>query len=93
MNAKTKVLITEDRKEICSKCAAVLKNNGIEMVIVPKDGLKALAAIREHHPIVAVLDVFMPQLDAIGVMNELKKSGFSPMPVFMTQSSFDNPGL
>ena len=93
MNAKTKVLITDEHKEACAKCAAVLKNNGIETVVSPKDGLKALSLIREHHPAVVLLDVFMPHLDAIGVMGELKKTGFSPLPVFMTQSSFDNPLL
>jgi len=93
MNEKTKVLITADHKEDCAKCAEVLRNNGIEMFVSAKDGLKALELIREHHPAVVLLDVFMPRLDAIGVMNELKKSAFSPMPVFMTQSSFDNPML
>jgi len=93
LNGKTTVLITEDHKEFCAKCMAVLKGYGIETIVSPKDGVKALSLIRENHPAVVLLDVFMPHLDAIGVMNELKKSNFSPMPVFMTQSSFDNPML
>ena len=93
MNEKKFVLITEEHKETCAKCAAVLKNNGLETILSPKDGLKVISMIREHRPLVVLMDAFMPHLDAIGVMNELKNSGYSPLPVFMTQSSFDNSKL
>ena len=93
MNEKTKVLITEEHKEMWAKCAAVLKSGGMELVCCPKDGVKLIAAVREHRPAVVLMDVFMPRLDALGVIKELKTTGFSPMPVFMTQSTFDNPLL
>lgn len=92
MNNKMTVLIADDNKEFCSKCMSVLRNYGFEISTTPKDGLKLIQAIKETDPTVVLMDVFMPQLDAIGVMNHIKKLG-NPTPIFMTMSSFDNPML
>ncbi len=93
MNQKTSVLITEESSELREKQESVLKKYGIDLITVPKDGQKVLATIREHCPAVVIMDVFMPHMDAIGVIGELRRSSFSPMPVFMSQSTFDNPLL
>ncbi len=93
MSKKTTVLITEESKEFRDKQESVLRSFGIELIGAPKDGKNVLELVREHHPAVVVMDVFMPHMDAIGVIAELKKSAFAPLPVFMTQSTFDNQFL
>ena len=93
MNNKTTILISEDNKEFCAKCSAVLRSYGCEAILAPKDGAKVLDLIREYHPAVVLMDVYMPHLDAIGVMDRVKKEAVNPAPLFLTYASCDNPML
>ena len=93
MAEKKKVLIVDENKEICAQTAALLHGRGYETLFVAKDGIKVLDAIKEHRPDVVVMDVFMPRLDAIGVMREVKKDNCIPQPIFTVTSTFDNPKL
>lgn len=93
MTEKKKVLIADDNKEFCAQAAAMLRTQDFETIIVAKDGIKAAQAIIENQPDVAVLDVFMPRLDAIGVMQEVKKDDTIDPPLFMIVSAFDNEML
>lgn len=89
VNRKTTVLIAEDNKELCGKYGSLLGTYGFQLVPAPKDGLKILELIRSEHPDVVLMEVFMPGLDALAVINQVKKSG-GELPVFMTMSAFDN---
>jgi len=93
MTEKKKVLIADDNKEFCAQAAALLRTYDFEMITVAKDGIKAAQAIIEHQPDVAVIDMFMPRLDAIGVMQEVKKDETIDPPLFMIVSAFDNEML
>ena len=93
MNSKVTVLISDDNKEFSTQCSSILRSYGFDTMQIPKDGVKVLTAIKEKQPTVVLMDVFMPHLDAIGVMSSVKKMGLSPSPIFMTMSTFDNPML
>ena len=93
MTEKKKVLIADDNKEFCAQAASLLRTHDFETITVAKDGIKAVQAIIEHQPDVAVIDVFMPRLDAIGVMQQVKKDDTIDPPLFMTVSAFDNEVL
>lgn len=93
MTEKKKVLIADDNKEFCAQAASLLRTHDFETITVPKDGIKVAQAIIEHQPDVAVIDVFMPRLDAIGVMQEVRKDDTIDPPLFMTVSAFDNEVL
>jgi len=92
MAEKIKVLISDDNKDFCAQIASLLHGYGYQAMFVPKDGNKLIGAINEHCPDVVIMDVFMPCVDAIGVMNAIKSGGKAD-PVFMTISSFDNAML
>ena len=93
MASKTKVLISDDNKEFCAQCAGMLRTYGYETIIAPKDGIKVVELINEHHPAVVLVDVFMPRLDAIGVMKSVRSSQHGAAPMFMMMSTFDNSAL
>ncbi len=69
------------------------RTEGIEMVTCPKDGRKVLDSISSVNPDVVLLDVFMPNLDALGVIRETQQRNLAKTPQFVTMSSFDNPRL
>lgn len=90
MAEKMKVLIADDNKEFCAQAAALLHTYGYETVFVAKDGIKVTQAILDQRPNVALIDVFMPRLDAIGVMKAVREDEQSYKPLFMMMSTFDN---
>lgn len=47
--------------------------------------------IQEKKPAVVVLDVFMRNVDAEGVLARVQSEDFSPRPVFLASSTVDQP--
>lgn len=76
MNEKLRVLIADDNQEFANTLASYLRReNDMEVVGMAKDGLEAVNMIESKEPDIAILDVIMPHLDGIGVLekvNELK---------------------
>lgn len=93
MTAKSKVLISNDNQEFFSKAAAIFNAYGYEAIGAAKDGEIVCQAIREHRPSIAIMDVFMPRMDALGVMEAIKKDNGGSAPMFITISSFDSATL
>ena len=91
MDSKLKILISEDDKEFCARCTATLRGCGFDTTIAPKDGQILVRMIRDYHPDVVLMDIFMPYLDAIGVITQVKEnSAGMEMPIFMVISSYSN---
>lgn len=92
MDSKLKILISDDDKEFCAKCTATLRGCGFETTVAPKDGQLMLEMIRDYQPNVVLMDVFMPYLDAIGVIKQVRENG-KTVPIFMVISTYNNPIL
>ncbi|MFB9834067.1 response regulator [Actinoallomurus acaciae] len=61
-----RVVIADDQELVRSGFAMILDAQpGIEVVAEAGDGAAALAAVHEHHPDVALLDIRMPGMDGI----------------------------
>ena len=93
MDRKLRVLLADDSTEFGQKCAGVLRGYGMEVHMSNKDGRRVLSDIKEVHPDVAIMDVFMPKLDALGVLNQIDTLELQEKPLFMVMSSFDSPKL
>ena len=75
MKEKITVLIADDNEEFSKILVIYIINKGdMEIIGMTKDGLEALDAIREKTPDVAILDVIMPHLDGLGVLEKLNNS-------------------
>ncbi len=69
---KINVLIADDNKEFCNILNDYLLNQSdIDVVGIAKDGLEALKFIQEKTPDLVVLDIIMPHLDGLGVLERL----------------------
>lgn len=93
MEKKLKVIIADDTTELGHTCANALKSYGMEVALCEKDGRKVLEAIKFQKPDVIVADVFMPNLDILGVLAEINGIDEKDRPMVMTMSSFDNQRL
>src|SRR5690606_20911390 len=73
MAEEINVLIVDDNREFCEILHNYLtENEEFSVVGVAHNGLEALKLIQEKEPDVIVLDIIMPHLDGIGVLENLE---------------------
>jgi sporulation transcription factor Spo0A len=69
---KIKIVIADDNKEFCNILSEYLKKQSdLEVVGVAKDGIEALNLVSQENPDVLILDIIMPHLDGLGVLERL----------------------
>ena len=82
---KIKIVIADDNMEFISTFARYLEaENGMEVIGTAKDGLEAYDLIIASKPDVVLLDVIMPHLDGIGVLEKLNEYGFMPICIMLS---------
>ena len=71
---KLKVLIVDDNKRMTSSLESILTDDDeIQVIGKAEDGQEALGMIRETEPDLVLLDLIMPKLDGIGVLEHLRQ--------------------
>lgn len=88
MSKNLKVILTGEGSEFGKNCANVLRTYGCDVSLVAKDGKILLTKCESANADVIVMDAFMSNLDALGVINELSKKEIKPL--IMVMSSSDN---
>ena len=73
MNDKpVRVLIVDDNRNFCGLMKEYLdKQDDFQLVGMAYNGLEALQIIKENNPDIIILDIIMPHLDGIGVLERL----------------------
>lgn len=75
------VLIADDNKEFCNILSDYfLSQKDINVVGVAKDGIEVLELLEDTKPDLVVLDIIMPRLDGLGVLERLNSMNLNPMP-------------
>ena len=83
-----KVLICDDNKDFVSMIYEFLSaQEGIEIVGIAYDGNETLEKINSLNPDVILLDVIMPELDGVGVMQRLAESNMPNPPAVIVLSA------
>jgi two-component system response regulator (stage 0 sporulation protein A) len=79
--AKINVIIADDNKEFCNILSDYLLNQRDIMVTgIANDGVEALKLVEEKKPDLIILDIIMPHLDGLGVLEKLNSIDITPMP-------------
>ena len=89
MEKPMKVMLAEEGSEYGQTCANVLRSYGYEVTLVPKDGSEVISRLPIHTPDVLLMDMFMPHVDALGVMKALPELKLSKRPLIMLTSSVE----
>ncbi len=87
MKEKISVLISDDNQEFAKTLANYLeKQEDMEVIGMAKDGLEAVDMIANTMPDVVILDVIMPHLDGIGVLEKINimKADKRPMCIMLS---------
>lgn len=94
ISQKTRVLIADDNREYVEVLTEYLKTNPrIEIVGSAYDGNEALSMIRMTEPDVLILDMVMPNLDGIGVLERLQNLKLSKRPKVLVVSAVLNDSI
>ena len=74
MKEKITVLIADDNKDFSQTLAGYLeKQEDMEVIGMAKDGAEAVEMIANTIPDIALIDIIMPHLDGIGVLEKIGK--------------------
>lgn len=92
MECKIKVVIADDTTEFGQNCAKILKSLNMEVFLCAKDGNRVIESIRAFQPDAVLVDIFMANLDALGVIKFVNNME-NHKPLVFVMSSFDNPQL
>lgn len=88
MSEKITVLISDDNREFANTLAKYLEEDEqIEVIGMAKDGEEALTMIESLKPNVVLLDVIMPHLDGLGVLEKLNSMNIEKMPICIMLSA------
>ncbi|NLK86018.1 MAG: sporulation transcription factor Spo0A [Clostridiaceae bacterium] len=78
------VLLVDDNKELCNLIETNLNGkSGIKVVGTASDGVSAIRMISELEPDIVLLDIIMPNLDGLGVLERTMGAGQGKRPLFI----------
>jgi two-component system chemotaxis response regulator CheB len=90
VNERTRVLVVDDSAFARKVVRELLERSGsFEVVGIACDGLEALEAIAALSPDVITLDLVMPELDGLGVLDALGQNENAPRVVVVSVSGAD----
>ncbi|NLZ43476.1 MAG: response regulator, partial [Clostridia bacterium] len=85
MSKRIRVLLADNNKELCHVLTEHIKQHeDLELTGIAYDGLEAVEMVKKDDPDVLVLDISMPYLDGIGVMERLNELETRPRVIVLT---------
>lgn len=88
MSKKISVAIADDNKDFCQILNEYLmEEEDIEIAGIAKDGIEAYDLVIQKKPDLLVLDIIMPHLDGLGVMEKLKSTSLDKKPKIIVLSA------
>ena len=88
MKDKVSVLIADDNQDFSNTLAKYLeRQEDMEVIGIAKDGNEAIDMISNALPDVAILDVIMPHLDGIGVLEKINEIDLPKKPMCIMLSA------
>ena len=83
MGESSKILVAEDQENVRALLCALMRAEGMTP-LEAGNGMEALARIQAECPAVALLDIRMPVMDGMQVLNEVRKSNLSIPVIILT---------
>lgn len=82
-----KVVIADNNLQEAESKAKALENTGMEVVLATSDGKKALDAIVHKRPTVVVMDMILPGIDGMGILEELNDPECPEKPIIIIETA------
>ncbi len=89
---KIKIMIADNNRELCDTLAELIGlQEDMELIGTAYDGIEALQVIDKYKPDVLILDITMPYLDGIGVLERLAE--FPERPIVIVLTAFEQESM
>ncbi|HEY8361418.1 MAG TPA: sporulation transcription factor Spo0A [Tissierellaceae bacterium] len=85
--SRTRIVIADDNREFCDILNRFISSyEEFEVIGIAKDGIEALQIIEKERPDVLILDIIMPHLDGLEVLERLHKieDGYFPKVIVLS---------
>lgn len=87
-NEKIKIVIADDNKEFADILSEYLKGQSdFDVIGIAKDGVEAVKLVSTCQPDVLILDIIMPHLDGLGVLEKINSMENVPLPKVIVLSA------
>lgn len=90
METKISILLAEDSSSFSKSCKNTLESYGYNVIAVEKNGREVLDSMAKYTPDVILMDAFLHQIDALGVLKEMESMTLEKRPVVLVMSAIDN---
>lgn len=91
MTDNIKIIIADDNKNFSEGLKQFLESHeDMEVAGMTNNGLDALKLVEETEPDILILDLIMPRLDGLGVLNRLHGAGKRPKVIISTAMGQEN---
>ena len=88
MKDKITILIADDNPDFAKTLTSYIEeDNELEVIAVARDGKQAVEMILNTEPDIALLDVIMPHLDGIGVLEKINEANMKKRPMCIMLSA------
>ena len=88
MRDKITVLIADDNPDFANNLTSYIEeDNELEIIAIARDGKEAVEMILNTQPDVVLLDVIMPHLDGIGVLEQIRSAHIRKFPLCIMLSA------
>lgn len=93
--SKINVAIVDDNERMVELLEDIMSSDGeIEVIGTANNGVEAVSLIQETEPDVVLLDIIMPKLDGLGVMEKIKKDkSLKKCPSFIVITAIGQEGV
>ncbi|KJS00686.1 MAG: chemotaxis protein CheY [Peptococcaceae bacterium BRH_c4a] len=89
MRKAIKIVIADDNREFCELLKEFLsQQDDLTLAGIANNGLEALELIEKHTPDIIVLDIIMPHLDGIGVLEKMATGHIANRPRIIMLTAF-----
>ncbi len=93
MEKEIKIIISSEDGEWGREPIQKLSQKGAKATFLGRDGTLLLEKIREERPQIVVMELFMPGLDAIGVMHAVAQDASAEKPLYIVTASYTTSTL
>ena len=93
---KIRILLADDNRDFTSLMAEYInRQEDMEIVGVANDGMELLQMLqqREQAPDIMILDIIMPHLDGLGVLEQLREMELNPQPKVIMLTAFGQESI
>lgn len=86
-NVELRVIIADNNVQDRESKKKIMEEVGMKVILSTGDGSKALAAIRQNKADIVVMDMVLPGVDGIGILEDVKKQDGIKRPIFIIETA------